>query len=52
MRGGEPMAFGVNDVIKEASFLHAPGKNVTQDLTADILRGEDVVVLVDRSVRA
>jgi hypothetical protein len=48
MRGGEPTAFGVNDVIKEASFLHAPGKNVTEDITADILTGKHAVILVDR----
>jgi Uracil phosphoribosyltransferase len=51
MRGGEPMAFGVNDVIKEASFLHAPGKDATEDLTADILRDKNVVIHVDRLVK-
>ncbi|KAK2805525.1 hypothetical protein FQN50_006149 [Emmonsiellopsis sp. PD_5] len=47
MRGGEPMAFGVNDVFPLAMFLHA---RVPEDIGKDHLEGQLTVVLVDSVV--
>ncbi|KAH6640053.1 uracil phosphoribosyltransferase-domain-containing protein [Truncatella angustata] len=49
MRGGEPMALGVNDAFPLASFLHAhrPG-----DLKLQHLVGHDNVILVDSVVNS
>ncbi|KAF2759857.1 hypothetical protein EJ05DRAFT_484756 [Pseudovirgaria hyperparasitica] len=44
MRGGEPMAFGVNDVFPKASFVHA--KN-PPDITELHLQDCSTVILVD-----
>ncbi|KAJ5762122.1 uncharacterized protein N7511_005504 [Penicillium nucicola] len=44
MRGGEPMAFGVNDAFPLAMFLHA---KVTSDIRTDHLRNCATVILVD-----
>ena len=47
MRGGEPMAFGVNDAFPLAMFLHA--KDV-EDIKTHHLHGHSTVVLVDSVV--
>lgn len=49
MRGGEPMAFGVNDVLPLAMFVHArqPG-----DLGPEHVKGQRTVVLVDSVVNS
>ena len=44
MRGGEPMAFGVNEALASACFLHAKR---AQDVTADYMEHTSAVVLVD-----
>jgi uracil phosphoribosyltransferase len=44
MRGGESMAFGINDAFPLAMFLHA--KNPT-DIMSDHLRGRCNLILVD-----
>ncbi|KAK1752606.1 uracil phosphoribosyltransferase-domain-containing protein [Echria macrotheca] len=44
MRGGEPMAFGVNEVFPAAAFLHA---KTTSDLKEECLEGIKTVLLVD-----
>ncbi|KAK4544793.1 hypothetical protein LTR36_004042 [Oleoguttula mirabilis] len=44
MRGGEPMAFGINDAFPLASFVHA---HDPADLQAKHLKGRTTVVLVD-----
>ncbi|KAJ2902887.1 hypothetical protein MKZ38_010698 [Zalerion maritima] len=49
MRGGEPMAFGVADVMAGAMFLHA---SKPEDLTGEHLKGRDTVVLVDSVVNS
>lgn len=49
MRGGEPMALGVNDAFPEAMFLHA---NCPDDIQIDHLRGTNNVVLVDSVVNS
>ena len=47
MRGGEPMAFGVNDIIPSATFLHAKHP---QDVEVGHLRRKFAIVLVDSVV--
>ena len=47
MRGGEPMALGVNDAFPRAAFLHA-GR--PEDVRAQHLQGQCAVVLVDSVV--
>ncbi len=47
MRGGEPMAFGVNDAYPLAMFVHASSAD---DLKLHHLQGQDAVVLVDSVV--
>ena len=44
MRGGEPMALGVNEALPSASFLHAKH---APDITADQLKPASAVILVD-----
>ena len=41
MRGGEPMAYGVNDVFPLAKFVHASGP---EDLKPHHLQGQHTVV--------
>ena len=47
MRGGEPMAFGVNDAFPLAMFLHV---RENEDLTIERLRGRQTIVVVDSVV--
>lgn len=47
MRGGEPMAFGVNDIIPGATFLHAKHP---QDIEVRHLRRKSAIILVDSVV--
>ncbi|CZR58826.1 related to 2-3-cyclic-nucleotide 3-phosphodiesterase [Phialocephala subalpina] len=47
MRGGEPMAFGVNDAFPLASFIHA---NCPDDLTPEHLKRQHTIILVDSVV--
>lgn len=49
MRGGEPMAIGVGDMLAKASFLHAKGP---KEIKENHLRGRRVVVLVDSVVNS
>lgn len=49
MRGGEPMAMGVSDVVPEAMFLHATDP---KDVTACHLEGQSTVFLVDSVVNS
>ena len=49
MRGGEPMAFGVNDVLPEAMFIHAKGP---KDILAQHINGRHTVILVDSVVNS
>lgn len=49
MRGGEPMAFGVNDVFPHAMFVHADEQN---DLTSEILQDRRTVILVDSVINS
>jgi uracil phosphoribosyltransferase/phosphoserine phosphatase len=49
MRGGEPMAFGVNDAFPLAMFLHA---NDPDDINLHHLEGQITVVLVDSVVNS
>lgn len=44
MRGGEPMALGINDALPLAAFLHA---NLPGDIKAHHLQGQQTLVLVD-----
>jgi uracil phosphoribosyltransferase len=44
MRGGEPMALGVNKVFPEATFLHA---SKPEDIERQDLEGKITVILVD-----
>ena len=44
MRGGEPMAYGVNDAFPHAMFFHA---NEATDIKADHVQGKRTIVLVD-----
>ncbi|KAF4592441.1 uracil phosphoribosyltransferase [Ophiocordyceps camponoti-floridani] len=47
MRGGEPMAFGINDVFQQAMFFHADSAS---DVDEEHLRGRRTVILVDSVV--
>ena len=47
MRGGEPMAFGVNDIFPLAMFVHA---SRPEDIKLHHLQGQSSVVLVDSVV--
>jgi uracil phosphoribosyltransferase/adenylate kinase/phosphoserine phosphatase len=47
MRGGEPMAFGINDVCPLAMFVHA---SCPEDMKLHHLQGQRTVVLVDSVV--
>ncbi len=49
MRGGEPMAFGVNDAFPLAVLIHAHNPN---DITLHRLQGQRQVVLVDSVVNS
>lgn len=49
MRGGEPMALGVNDALPLATFLHA---DFPEDLKTSHLNGRKTVVLVDSVVNS
>ncbi|KAF2183747.1 hypothetical protein K469DRAFT_582257 [Zopfia rhizophila CBS 207.26] len=49
MRGGEAMAFGVNDAFPLANFIHASRPD---DITLHHLRGQLTVVLVDSVVNS
>lgn len=49
MRGGEPLAHGVNDVFPSATFHHAKRPD---DIASDDLRGRVTVVLVDSVVNS
>ncbi|KAJ3748043.1 uracil phosphoribosyltransferase-domain-containing protein [Lentinula detonsa] len=44
MRGGEPMAFGVNEALPSANFLHA---KIPQDVESRYLQGQETLILVD-----
>ncbi|TEA21998.1 hypothetical protein C8034_v006124 [Colletotrichum sidae] len=47
MRGGEPMAMGVNDVLPKAALVHA---RTPRDLDAETFDGKTTVLLVDSVV--
>jgi uracil phosphoribosyltransferase len=47
MRGGESMAFGLNEVLPLAMFLHASSPS---DIKVDHVRGQKTVILVDSVV--
>ncbi|KAI1197351.1 uracil phosphoribosyltransferase-domain-containing protein [Nemania serpens] len=49
MRGGEPMAFGVSDVLPTAMFVHANGPD---DAREHHLAGKHTVILVDSVVNS
>ncbi|KAI7970534.1 hypothetical protein EIK77_005438 [Talaromyces pinophilus] len=49
MRGGEPMALGINDVLPFATFLHARGAN---DILPELLSGIKTILLVDSVVNS
>ncbi|KAF7198348.1 hypothetical protein HII31_00087 [Pseudocercospora fuligena] len=49
MRGGEPMAFGVNDAFPLASFLHASSP---EDLKPEKLKERDTIILVDSVINS
>ncbi|KAI3338761.1 uracil phosphoribosyltransferase-domain-containing protein [Ustulina deusta] len=49
MRGGEPMAFGVSDVLPSAAFVHANGPD---DVGEHHLAGKSTVILVDSVVNS
>lgn len=49
MRGGEPMAFGVNDAFPRAALIHA---NSPQDLTSDHLQRQETIILVDSVINS
>ena len=44
MRGGEPMAYGVNDAFPSAMFVHA---NAAEGIKLHHLQGQRTVILVD-----
>ena len=44
MRGGEPMAFGVNDAFPRAMFVHADHHD---DITTELLKDRLTIILVD-----
>lgn len=47
MRGGEPMAFGVNDIFPLATFVHA---SRPEDIKIHHVKGQSTIVLVDSVV--
>jgi len=49
MRGGEPMALGVNEVLPMASFLHA---RKPDDVKAELVSLKSIVILVDSVVNS
>ncbi|KAE8149996.1 uracil phosphoribosyltransferase [Aspergillus avenaceus] len=49
MRGGEPMAFGVNDAFPHAMFLHA---NTHNDITSELLKVRERIILVDSVINS
>jgi len=49
MRGGEPMAFGVNEAMPLAGFLHA---KVPQDVQQQHVEGKRTVILVDSVINS
>ena len=49
MRGGEPMAFGVFDILPSAMFVHA---NNPRDVKIDLLDGQETVILVDSVINS
>ncbi|KAI1736867.1 uracil phosphoribosyltransferase-domain-containing protein [Xylaria scruposa] len=49
MRGGEPMAFGVNDALPEAMFIHAKDP---KDVLPQHVDNRDTVILVDSVVNS
>ena len=49
MRGGEPMALGINDVLPFATFLHARGAN---DILPEILSGIKTILLIDSVINS
>lgn len=49
MRGGEPMAFGVNDAFPLAGFLHAKSP---EDITSQYLIGQATIILVDSVINS
>lgn len=49
MRGGEPMAFGVNDAFPSAMFVHADHHN---DITSELLKDRHTIILVDSVVNS
>ncbi|KAJ6003761.1 hypothetical protein N7522_006453 [Penicillium canescens] len=49
MRGGEPMAFGVNEAFPLAMFLHA---KVTSDIGTDNLQNCSTIILVDSVINS
>ncbi|KAJ5577634.1 uncharacterized protein N7459_006598 [Penicillium hispanicum] len=49
MRGGEPMALGINDTFPLAMFLHA---RTPEDITPDYLSGRFTILLVDSVVNS
>lgn len=49
MRGGEPIASGVNDALSKATFLHA---KCAQDLTCNYLEHKSAVILVDSVINS
>ncbi|KAH0432072.1 hypothetical protein CcaCcLH18_06727 [Colletotrichum camelliae] len=49
MRGGEPMALGVNEIFAKAMFLHA---KQPEDIHEKILVGKKTVILVDSVVNS
>lgn len=49
MRGGEPMAFGVSEVMPAASFIHS---KKPADIDRDLLAAADSVILVDSVVNS
>jgi uracil phosphoribosyltransferase len=49
MRGGEPMAFGVNEALPSAQFLHA---KEPEYVTSAHLSGRSAVILVDSVINS
>jgi uracil phosphoribosyltransferase len=49
MRGGEPMAFGVNEALPSAQLLHA---KKPEDVTSAHLSGRSAVILVDSVINS
>ena len=49
MRGGEPMAFGVNDAFPHAMFVHAYHH---EDITSELLKDRCTIILVDSVINS